>query len=85
MFAMSGWNVRATKRYWDFARQNGYTIVSKDSDFHQRSFLFGSPPKVVWVQVGNKSTERIIEILRRHASTIREFCADETHSFLVVS
>lgn len=42
---------------WEFARDNDYTIVSKDSDFHQRSFLYGRPPKVVWVRLGNVSTD----------------------------
>lgn len=32
---------------WEFARQNGLTIVTKDADFHQRSFVYGPPPRVV--------------------------------------
>ena len=24
---------------WDYAKENGFVILSKDSDFHQRSFL----------------------------------------------
>ncbi|MBZ5546083.1 MAG: DUF5615 family PIN-like protein, partial [Acidobacteriia bacterium] len=40
---------------WEFAGRNGFTIVSKDSDFRQRSFLFGFPPKVIWVRLGNCS------------------------------
>jgi predicted nuclease of predicted toxin-antitoxin system len=34
---------------WDHAKNNGLILVSKDSDMHQRSFLFGHPPKIVWV------------------------------------
>jgi len=34
---------------WELAQQQGFTIVSKDSEFHQRSFLLGFPPKVIWV------------------------------------
>jgi len=34
---------------WEYARNN-LMIVSKDSDFHQRSFLYGFPPKVIWVR-----------------------------------
>ena len=32
---------------WRHAVEQGLTIVTKDADFHQRSFLFGHPPKVV--------------------------------------
>ena len=32
---------------WDYARDHDFIIVSKDSDFHQRSLLFGFPPKVI--------------------------------------
>ena len=44
---------------WDHARENGYTIVSKDNDFRQRAFLHGPPPKVVWLSVGNTGTRQI--------------------------
>ncbi len=37
---------------WEYARDNGLIQVSKDADMHQRSFLFGPPPKVVWVRLG---------------------------------
>ena len=42
---------------WAYAARHGFAIVSKDSDFHQRSFLLGAPPKVVWIQRGNCATE----------------------------
>jgi predicted nuclease of predicted toxin-antitoxin system len=41
---------------WNYAAQHGYVIVSKDAEFHQRSFLLGHPPKVVWIRRGNCST-----------------------------
>jgi predicted nuclease of predicted toxin-antitoxin system len=34
---------------WEYARVSGFAMVSKDEDFHQLSFLYGAPPKVVWV------------------------------------
>ena len=30
---------------WEYAKRLGFTIVSKDTDFSQRGFLFGPPPK----------------------------------------
>ena len=44
---------------WEYARANGFAIVSKDEDFHQLSFLYGAPPKVVWVRLGNCTTTDI--------------------------
>ncbi len=32
---------------WEYAKIDGYLIVTKDVDFQQRSLLFGHPPKVV--------------------------------------
>ena len=34
---------------WEYAKINGLMLVSKDAEMHQRSFLFGPPPKVVCV------------------------------------
>ena len=48
---------------WDYAKGNDFVIVSKDEDFHQRSFLYGSPPKVVWLRLGNCTTQDIIGLL----------------------
>ena len=44
---------------WEYAASHGFAIVSKDADFHQRSFLLGAPPKVIWIQRGNCGTEEI--------------------------
>ena len=50
----------------------GLTIVTKDSDFHQRSFLFDHLPKVVSVRCGNASTSMIERLLRvRHIDLIQ--------------
>lgn len=32
------------RKVWDYAAETGYTIITKDADFRQRSFLFGPPP-----------------------------------------
>jgi hypothetical protein len=51
-------------------------IVSKDSDFRQRSFLLGAPPKVVFIGLGNCSTLAIEETLKRHLAEMEQFEAD---------
>ena len=57
---------------WSFARDLNYVIASKDSDFSDLSFLFGAPPKAVWVRVGNGPTSVIAELLRSQAARLRE-------------
>ena len=49
---------------WEYAREKGFAIVSKDEDFHQLSFLRGPPPKVVWVKLGNCTTDDVERVLR---------------------
>lgn len=53
---------------WDFARDNGFIIVSKDSDFADLSVLYGAPPKVVWIRRGNCTTAAIAALLRMHVA-----------------
>lgn len=67
---------------WRYALDNALTIVSKDSDFHQRSLLFGHPPKVVWVQIGNCSTDDVVQLLHRRLPELLEFAEDADASFL---
>jgi predicted nuclease of predicted toxin-antitoxin system len=55
---------------WGYARANGYTIVTKDSDFNERSVLRGTPPKVVWLRQGNCTTTQVEATLRRHQAEI---------------
>lgn len=69
---------------WEYARANSFVIVSKDEDFHQLSFLYGAPPKVVWVRLGNCTTSDIEQALRRHHEDLLQFDASEEGAFLIV-
>ena len=70
---------------WEFAKLGGYAIVSKDDDFHQRSLLHGSPPKVIWLRLRNCPTSAIEAAIRSHASNILGFDNDPDATFLVLS
>jgi predicted nuclease of predicted toxin-antitoxin system len=70
---------------WEYAKQHGFIIVSKDSDFHQRSFVLGPPPKAVWVRLGNCSTSDVERLLRRHVDAIKVFDKDSEAAFLSLS
>jgi predicted nuclease of predicted toxin-antitoxin system len=70
---------------WDYALQNDFVIMSKDVDMHDRSLLFGYPPKVIWVRLGNCSTRQVEELLRRELTLIEKFYEDDYASFLALS
>ena len=69
---------------WEYARTHGVTIVTKDDDFRQRSFLQGAPPKVIWVHLGNCRTADVQAILMARVARVRAFLDDPTSSLLVL-
>ncbi|MBI5912705.1 MAG: DUF5615 family PIN-like protein [Betaproteobacteria bacterium] len=69
---------------WDYARANGFIIVSKDSDFHERSVYLGAPPKVVWIRRGNCSTDAIEQLMRVHAGDVTNLLTDDAARFLIL-
>ncbi len=73
------------KDVWEYALTNGFTIVSKDSDFHQRSLLYGYPPKLVWLRIGNCTREQIIQLITAHEQQIHALGLDPFESVLVLS
>ena len=69
---------------WDYAKQNGYVLISKDSDFYDKSVLFGHPPKVIWIRRGNCSNKTIELILRNKVVAIEAFNSNANLSFMQI-
>jgi len=70
---------------WAYAAAHDLVIVSKDSDFRQRCFLRGAPPKVVWIRRGNCSTTEIGTMLSAHRDDLLAFADDNAAAFLALS
>lgn len=70
---------------WAFARENAFVLVSKDSDFYQRSVLYGPPPKFVWLRVGNCSRTQLVELLTTHENDIQSLESSAQDAVLVIS
>ncbi|MGB7086402.1 MAG: DUF5615 family PIN-like protein [Phormidesmis sp.] len=67
-------------KIWEFAKLNDFCIVTQDADFPERSRLYGSPPKVVWLRCGNAPTRRAELLIRAGATAIQELLtASELH------
>ncbi len=69
---------------WSTARRDGYTIVTKDSDFHELGLIRGFPPKVVWIRLGNCSTEDIQAILVRSIDQLARLADDPEAGFIAL-
>lgn len=76
---------RTDEEVWDHARTHGFTLISKDSDFQQRSFIYGHPPKLVWLRIGNCTRQQLLDLITVHEADIRVFDADAQESVLVLA
>ena len=68
---------------WEYAKEHGFAIVSKDSDFAERSVL-ESRPKVIWIRLGNCSTSEIEGKLRSAREAVRAFLGKDEETCLMV-
>jgi predicted nuclease of predicted toxin-antitoxin system len=72
------------REIWEAAQTHALTIVTKDEDFQRLSILYGPPPKVIWVGLGNCPTAEILQLLRRRQRDIQEFLENGEAAFLIL-
>ncbi|HXJ12451.1 MAG TPA: DUF5615 family PIN-like protein [Candidatus Limnocylindrales bacterium] len=73
-----GLNRASDLEVWEYAKAQSFVIVSRDSDFQDRSMLLGSPPKVIWLRIPNCTNLEVAEILRNSLSDIERFLAHDS-------
>ena len=47
--------------------------------------LYGAPPKVIWIRLGNCSTDDMSRLLRMRREEIEDFVAQEEAAFLALA
>ncbi len=72
-------------KVWEHARLNGFVLVTKDADYNNLSVLRGSPPKVIWLQLGNCTTAQVEAAFRARFAAIEAFENDPSVGTLVLS
>ena len=70
---------------WEYAKDRDFIIVTKDSDYEQRSILLGAPPKVLWLRTGNCTTRHLTSVLAAHAGQIEAFAGNRKEVILVIA
>jgi predicted nuclease of predicted toxin-antitoxin system len=76
---------KSDDKVWQYAKDHAFTIVSKDSDFSELSVLRGSPPKVIWLRIGNCTTTRVHFLLRDAFPRIQAFLTTGEENCLVLT
>ncbi len=67
---------------WEYARENGFDIITQDADFRARIHLYGAPPKVVWVRMFGADTAVMLSFIALRLDRIDSFLSDPEESFL---
>ena len=68
----------------EYARQEGFVIVTKDADFSDMCVLWGFPPKIVWVRRGNCSVDTLVALLRERSSELELFGSDPVNGVFTI-
>jgi predicted nuclease of predicted toxin-antitoxin system len=56
-----------------------------DSDFQPRGLLYGHPPKIVWLRLGNCTSQQIVQLITSHEHEIHALDTDPFETVLVLS
>ena len=69
---------------WTYARQSGFTIMTKDEDMSDRTTLRGAPPHIVWLRLGNCSTADVAAALEGAAEAINALSSNTSVGTLIL-
>jgi predicted nuclease of predicted toxin-antitoxin system len=72
----AGTPLRSDMAIWQYARNNGFIIVTFDTDFVQIATLRGAPPHVVLLQLRNPSYKEVARVLIERKVKIDELVGD---------
>jgi predicted nuclease of predicted toxin-antitoxin system len=62
---------------WDYAKENGFIIITKDNDFVDLLEVKGYPPKIVLLKTGNSSSKALVQLLTNSKTLIQELSEND--------
>lgn len=69
---------------WKFAKEKEFAIISKDSDYIDLSIVHGSPPKIIWLKIGNCKVSMIENLLRSQFIPLKIFLEDSQSDIIEI-
>lgn len=74
--ALEGLQQTSDAAVWQFAKDHGFVVVSKDDDFTALSALRGRPPCLIKLSVGNCDNDQVLRVLLTQRDQIEAQLAD---------
>lgn len=65
-----GLECASDRAIWEFARDNGFVIVTRDADFEELAALHGTPPQIIWLRPSNPAKSKVLALLLENRATI---------------
>lgn len=82
--ALAGLETADDRAVWAFAKAGTYVIVTKDEDFIELQSVFGYPPKVVLLALGNCTNQQVVDALIRSKADIEAALTRDDVGFVEV-
>lgn len=70
--AAVGLDKASDNEVWLYAKENGLTVVTKDSDFNDICTLRNFPPHIIWLRLGNARLNEVERVLLFHKQEISD-------------
>lgn len=70
---------------WQYAKTNGFAIVTADADFYEMATAFGPPPKVIWLRNCDHPTAVAERLIRSQAIRVSEFLEGKAAAVLILT
>ena len=67
---------------WDYAKERGFVIVTKDTDYRELSRRLGHPPKVALIRLGNCTRDAVASLLRERYGDVLALERDDRRGLL---
>ena len=67
---------------WHWAKRGNWIIVTNDDDYYHLANLYGFPPKVVLLRMGNQSSLSVMNTLVNHIGDIAALVDSTEHGML---
>jgi len=71
-------------KIWQYAKDNSYTIITRDNDFNNLLAVRGFPPKIIWLRTGNCSRKYTADLLIHSKEVIEKLLQSEEYGLLEI-